>query len=156
MMFYTHILFGALLLLVIENYIHISLLQWAVIPLAAILPDIDTENSFISKRLPLIPLLFSGVKHRTLTHSLVGLAVATWLAFIVGYFIHHIEITFPFFIGYASHILADMLNDAGVAIFYPVKKRYRFLRIRTGSVSEMWFFMSVFGSIITILLSPFF
>ncbi len=155
-MFYTHILFGALLFLVAGNYIHISLFQWAVIPLAAILPDIDTENSFISKRLPLIPLLFSGVKHRTLTHSLVGLAVATWLALGVGYFTQHIEITLPFFIGYASHIFADMLTDAGVALLYPEKKRYRLLRIRTGSVSEMWFFFSVLGGIVTLLLSPYF
>lgn len=48
--------------------------------------------------------------------------------------------------GYISHILADILNPAGVPLLWPIKKRFRVPLIRTGSFAEKMLFavMTIF------------
>lgn len=101
------------------------------------LADIDKPGSVVAKLFfPLSKLLrLLRVQHRTLTHSLLFLAliaVAT-VALPDLYF-------WAFLFAYASHPLIDLFNEQGVALFWPVRKKVRllpkFLAIDTGSRAE--------------------
>ena len=76
------------------------------------------------------------VKHRGLMHTLILPA----FLFAATYFIK--EPTFKILvtgltIGYATHLLADMLTSRGCPIFFPFsKKNIKFMDIKTGSASE--------------------
>jgi len=76
------------------------------------------------------------VKHRGLMHTLI-LPLALFAA---TYFIE--EKTFKILItgltiGYATHILADLLTVRGCPIFFPfTKKNFNFMSIKTGSAGE--------------------
>lgn len=39
-------------------------------------------------------------------------------------------------LGVATHIFLDMLTPSGVALLYPMEKRYRLARFRTGGLME--------------------
>ena len=86
--------------------------------LAALLPDIDEQNSKINKWSGILGRLVIKVfKHRGLLHSLlffgtVSLAMYTWWNQAYG---------LAFFIGYLAHITADGITPMGVPIFYPFK-----------------------------------
>jgi len=87
----------------------------------AMLPDIDTPTSKISHQASAIPSLF--LEHRGITHSLFFAAASTlispWLS-----------------LGILTHIALDILNAAGVRLFWPHKKRISLRRIRTGSLLD--------------------
>jgi len=95
-----------------------------------------------------ILLMMSIVKHRGLTHSFLGFALACiavkWgllglseegVSFAANLFI-------PFFIGYAAHLVADSFTNSGIAPFYLpfvsiTQKHWHFpLHIRTGSFGD--------------------
>ena len=76
------------------------------------------------------------VGHRTLTHSLLGVALFAALVSLVvplssGLFVALVT-------GYASHLFADALNTKGVPLLWPVGWRIRFLAggIRSGGAME--------------------
>ena len=115
----THLSFGIATSLLICGDVVSSI----VLSVGSILPDIDSRNSLLGKTLPFIPKL---IKHRTLTHSLIFLAIC--------YFI-----TFYLFIGCALHIFLDMLTKSGCQLFYPINLDVRlpFAKyIRTGGKFE--------------------
>jgi inner membrane protein len=76
------------------------------------------------------------VKHRGLMHTLI----VPGFMFAATYFIT--EPTFKIFItgltvGYATHLLADLLTSKGCPVFFPFsKKNVRFMDIKTGSAGE--------------------
>ncbi len=87
-------------------------LLWLLTQAAALLPDLDLKLH---------------IKHRTITHSLLALllvSLATWyvdprlLVYVAS--------------GYGSHLVLDFLTVWGIPIFWPVKRRFRLLRISTG------------------------
>lgn len=119
--------------------------------IGALLPDIDIEhssiNSLIKRVLLLIPflvlaaiyfdykitmetaialtatiLIFKFSKHRSVTHSFVGLIIIFYMLY------HFLGITdlkfviYPFMLGGISHIVLDMLTPEGVELFFPVRK----------------------------------
>ena len=57
-------------------------------------------------------------EHRTFTHSIVGLILYTFAAAAI-----HIEIGVAFFLGYASHLLIDLLNKSPIPLLYPIQKK---------------------------------
>lgn len=80
--------------------------------------------------------LVRTVGHRTLTHSLAGLAlflVPIWLLF--GEFP---DLFLALAAGYASHLLADAMNTPGVPLLWPLEWRFRLLPggIRSGGLAE--------------------
>ena len=86
--------------------------------LGGLLPDIDHPQSFLGRKLPLLPdLLYSFVGHRTLTHSffftfiigLIGLLINPW-------------VSLGLVLGILSHIALDMLSPYGVSFLYPFHK----------------------------------
>ena len=64
--------------------------------------------------------LGSKTPHRSFTHSILGLIIYT--AILSHTFKDNIVI--PYFISHLSHILLDLLNMKGVALFYPFKCRF--------------------------------
>jgi inner membrane protein len=80
--------------------------------------------------------LFRTVGHRTLTHSLLGVAlfvalVSSVAALSPGLFAALVA-------GYVSHLVADALNTKGVPLLWPVGWRLRLLPegVRSGGVAE--------------------
>lgn len=118
---------------------------------ASLLPDIDKPESTIGKRVPILPSLINKVfGHRMITHSLMIIAV---IAALFTYFKPDIATLYPFImygflIGYFSHILLDMFTVSGVPLFYPSKKRFRIMKIRTGKGGEKIFRYVLIGLMI--------
>lgn len=108
--------------------------------LAGTLADVDKPGSTMAKVLfPLSALLHVlKIKHRTLTHSLLFMALLAMICLPLPplYF-------WVFILSYASHPLIDLLNDRGVQLFWPITLRIRLLpkwiAIDTGSASETVF-----------------
>jgi inner membrane protein len=77
---------------------------------------------------------FLGVsifRHRTFSHSLLGLVMMTGFAHEVNP-----DLTAAVFLGYLSHLLADSLTIQGIPWLWPYPRRYRMARIQTGSLSD--------------------
>ena len=120
----THIIFAILFVKLMELALSSNLLvdyfSWFILTVYAILPDFDS---------------FLGIKHRTWTHSLVGLVV-TVIPLLLSY-----ELFLIAFLSYFSHLFADMLTVSGVPLLYPMKTKFYLLppqfRIRTNSTQEL-------------------
>ncbi len=80
---------------------------------AALLPDLDIKLPFI--------------KHRGVTHSLFALGLVSLGARYVS------PLVLPYVaLGYGSHLLLDLLTVWGIPVLWPVKRRFRVLKISTG------------------------
>jgi inner membrane protein len=132
---------------------------------AAWLPDVDNPRSTLGNGLsrqesPALntltrPLswalrttsfaLARTVGHRTLTHSLLGVALFTLLARLLlgGY----PNLSLALVAGYASHVFADALNTRGVLLLWPVGRPFRLLPggIRSGGAVEFAVALGVFA-----------
>jgi inner membrane protein len=123
----THITFTELLylLLLTTTGVPLNAANALVIAAASALPDIDTGASAIGKLFPFISLrLERRFGHRTLTHSIVGVA-AFGLLLALFYFALapccslNPDLGICLLVGYASHPLLDTVNVNGVKLFYP-------------------------------------
>jgi inner membrane protein len=132
---------------------------------AAWLPDVDNPRSTLGNGLSRLknptlnmitrPLswalrvtsftLVRTVGHRTLTHSLLGVALfalPVWL--LLGRFPN---LSLALVAGYASHVLADALNTRGVPLLWPMGRPFRLLPggIRSGGAVEVAVAVAVLG-----------
>lgn len=120
--------------------------------LGGLLPDIDHKNSTITKSNPVAGFFIRlFLTHRGFTHSLLSLAIIsafTWIgARVIGSGYGYWVVS-GFSIGYASHILLDSLNPKGVPLFYPLKKKFSFGKIKTGGrVENLVFIGLVLGTV---------
>jgi inner membrane protein len=123
---------------------------------AAWLPDVDNPRSTLGNGLSRMkdptlnvitrPLswalktasftLVRTVGHRTLTHSLLGVAIFTLLAWFVLGALPNLFLAL--IAGYASHVVADALNTRGVPLLWPMGTPIRLLPggIRSGGAVE--------------------
>ena len=85
----------------------------------------DVSQTFTPSQLagPLALLglcLFASTQpHRGIMHSIPMMLLATLLARFINE-----AFTIPFLIGYASHLLLDLLNHKGEQLLWPMRKRY--------------------------------
>jgi len=104
----------------------------AIVAFGSLLPDIDAPTSSIGR--PFFPIsswLNRTIGHRTVTHSLVSLAVlgllivgSGWcLAYFWAFDRRLIRLGWLLVLGFASHILVDTLNKTGVELFWPSRLR---------------------------------
>ncbi|WP_027339109.1 metal-dependent hydrolase [Halonatronum saccharophilum] len=124
--------------------------------IGALMPDIDHASSKAGRALWFIskPLKIFGVKHRGITHSILGLVLFFFLTgeMVKAGWINEL-IWYGLVIGYLSHLIADMLNVHGIPLFYPNNKRFKFnTNITTGSWGEHLLFLLTF-TIITLFIS---
>jgi len=108
--------------------------------LAAMLPDIDSPESFLGSRIPLAPsVIRMTMGHRGPLHSLA--ASATVYALVRWFFSGTFSNWLPglhlwVFCGYTSHLILDMLNPAGVPMQWPVPGRLALPLFHTGGILE--------------------
>lgn len=124
--------------------------------IAAWLPDVDNPRSRLGNGLsrrknPILntisrPLswalratsfvLFRTVGHRTLTHSLLG--VALFVVLVSPAATLSADLFVALVAGYVSHLVADALNTSGVPLLWPARWRMRLLPggVRSGGTAE--------------------
>ncbi|QQE79665.1 metal-dependent hydrolase [Alicyclobacillus sp. SO9] len=128
--FKTHEMVGALSMEMVLVETHAGLHWWTPVlvvaaGLAAPVPDIDQPESWIAHKIPLGQVVGRFVRHRTVTHSLLFLALL-WVVLLrvvqiplpLGLSWH--SVAWALWIGYASHPLADLLNPQGVQLLWPL------------------------------------
>lgn len=145
MLWRTHLLAGMAFGLYIAGQhttIRNATIAAGIAGVAALLPDLDDQNSKVGR---IVPIISWGIKktvgHRGPLHSLPGvgvvsallcLAFKTWASYIIPNYILHLII-----IGYVSHLVMDSFNPQGVPWLWPVtKKHFSIPVIRTGSKLE--------------------
>jgi Predicted membrane-bound metal-dependent hydrolases len=120
----------------------------------ALSPDIDIHTSKLGSSVkPLSALINALFGHRTICHSpIVWLIVSGSLySLYPAAFIYILA----FIAGVLSHLFLDMLNKAGIPIFWPLKKRFRLAGIKTGSFLESCIFYLLCGLIVFSVAKPF-
>ena len=134
MLLRTHLVFSALLYLLLFNFISEKLIFLLFLVIGTAIVDIDTKKSKLGKKWFFRPLqLF--VKHRRIFHSLF---LCFGLSFIVYYFNHSAGL--GIFTGYFSHLFLDCFTKQGVKLFSPLSDfRIRFLLKTGGLIEEILF-----------------
>lgn len=74
-----------------------------------------------------------GIKHRTLTHSLLMAAISTSVIFFVNN-----DISVVWCINYLLHLLLDSITVTGVPLLYPNKKIYGLRKIKTRGAEDYY------------------
>ncbi len=185
----SHLLVGLAAGIVLDSFVHLTgdpLTAAKAVPLVLIvkkavyyfsvgfgslLPDIDNARSTLGHRLGWVSKEIQHLAgHRTLFHSLLGLALGSLLALgleqVVFFLLSQRGLALPaqfvrgshlvFFgvlFGCIMHIAADALTLGGVPLFWPNRKRFGFppnpnFRFRTGTWPEfviVWSFMLLVG-----------
>lgn len=111
--------------------------------LGELAPDIDTVNSTISLRIPIIPKIINRkFGHRGLLHSPLFL-VLSWL--VIG---RQNLIGNVFCIGYLGHLVQDLFTCAGLPLLFPFdKKKISLFPYHSGGIMDY-----VMTSVLIILL----
>lgn len=102
----------------------------------SLLPDIDYPHTTLGHKLgPISVLINKCCGHRGFFHSLLFLALV-YLPF--HFFLPTYSwIGLGILLGGISHILLDMLNHTGVALFWPYKKKFSVASIELNSMEEI-------------------
>jgi len=99
----------------------------------ALVPDIDSADSTLGKMIkPISFLIEKTVGHRTFFHS-IGAAA---LAYVLGVNLFQPDCVLAFALGYASHIILDIFNPAGVELFWPFPCKIALPLVETGSLLD--------------------
>lgn len=105
--------------------------------ITALVPDIDHRHSTISHKVGILRWVVFWLPHRGFTHSLLAVALVgagAWALVGAGV---PVVVGISLVVGYASHIVADMLTVRGVMLLYPKNIFVGFpIRIRTGGIIE--------------------
>lgn len=111
--------------------------------IGAILPDVDTRTSTISKKHKVGSFFIRlFLTHRGFTHSLLAYSLLSVILFTLSLILPiplgmDNAMIVGIMVGYGSHILLDALNPKGVPLFYPYKKMYSVGNIDTGGLTEL-------------------
>lgn len=118
-------------------------------------PDIDQPTAALWRRIragsiigKIIQPLFGG--HRFISHSLIGVwlfgvVLKVFLSAISGILIVDMDIVWwAFMIGFASHLVMDLLTRDGIPVLFPIPIRFgipplSFFRMKTGGIVEKSF-----------------
>ena len=127
----------------------------------ALIPDMDQASNRLWDLLPMgdhLAKVFRRVfyKHRTLSHSLVGMYIIyNVLEWVLPKLLNptHVDSQIVFvsmMIGYGSHLLADSLTKDGLPLFFPLPFEIgippiRYFRIRTGKFIENFVVLPAVG-----------
>lgn len=139
MTYKTHIAGGVLLTLSLSSFLQpsslseVSLLYGCTV-IGSLLPDIDHPNSKINKYNPLSSLISKFIRHRTLTHSLLWMVIVSLAGVILKF---NTQAILGLNIGMLSHLILDMMAVSGVPLFYPYKKNFRIMRLKTNTEHEI-------------------
>jgi inner membrane protein len=120
----------------------------------ALLPDLDSRQSYIGRVLPFLSApIEHWVGHRTLSHSLLAqlaLGALAWWTLPFGYFLALLA-------GWLSHSWIDMLNPSGVAWFWPSRARCVLpgnVRYRFATLTRAELTLLILMGLVGVLLMP--
>jgi len=78
--------------------------------------------------------IYLGIKHRTLTHSLLALGISSYFLYTFNE-----QLGILWGINYFTHLFLDSLTKAGVPFLYPLKKKhYGFKLFKTGGAEDFF------------------
>ncbi len=127
--------------------------------LGSLLPDVDTPNSRIGwVAWPLAHWIERRFGHRTVTHSLVGVAICALIFAPALFFPLWRPLFSALLVGYAMHLVGDGATKSGVPLAWPRREKFVFpgnreFRLRTGSGAE-WVVLGVLLLIGVIVVLP--
>jgi len=137
MMAPSHVAVGLATWVVAAPVLSLPMLQplsLGLVVAGSLLPDIDHPASWVGRRTrPLSSCIAAILGHRGITHSLVAVAVLVVSLLESDY--HQAQI-WPLAIGYASHLMADMLTPRGLRLAWPMRRNWSIPLCRTGSPTE--------------------
>ena len=132
--------------------------------IGSLIPDMDQASNRLWDLLPAgdhLSRVFRRIfiKHRTITHSLLGLyliyKVLEWLLprVLNPEYVDANIILVSMMVGYVSHLIADSFTKDGLPLFFPIQWSIGFpplraLRITTGTWVESWIVLPVVGAYI--------
>jgi membrane-bound metal-dependent hydrolase YbcI (DUF457 family) len=129
----THLVIGLALGLYFLPLITHKVLFIPIVLLASVLPDVDSINSNIGRRMIFRPIQYFFA-HRGPLHSYtIAIIFSILLAFFLPIF------AFPFFLGYSVHIFADSFTVRGIRPFWPLKFHTSGV-VKTGRVIDKMLF----------------
>jgi len=146
----THLAFGFLTAMIAKNMIPVGnvYIFFGLVLFGALLPDIDSPNSIIAKKLFLLKPFTIFTKHRGILHSLIGTLALSGIVF----FLISKTYGFALFLGYFSHLLIDGLTLEGINFLHPVSKLHLSGFVETGKWLEH---VILIGLVLIILLKLF-
>ena len=119
MMGRTHMAIGIAVALPVIKYLDLPYVYMTGSIIGSVAPDWD---------------LYLGIKHRTITHSLLFLLISSVL---VGVF--NIDMAILWFIAYALHLIADSFTKMGVPFLFPfIKKKYGLKLIYASGAEDLF------------------
>ena len=134
MLWKTHLSISLAVALIVFPSITHKILFIPIVLLANFIPDIDSKESIFGKRIYFRPLqwIFS---HRGIIHSYT---FCTLISLVLA--LAYPPVALPFFLGYASHLIADSFTLDGIQPFWPIKSKVQGV-VRTGSILEKQIFV---------------
>lgn len=125
------------------------------ITLGSLTPDLDSQENKLYTLVPFAQRLFAEVgerafgKHRSISHSLIGVAigwfVSKWLIFMIpvenGFNLQALWIAYM--LSLISHLVADSVTKDGIPLLWPINFRFgfppfKFMRMKTGGWIEIF------------------
>ena len=151
MIWITHVVFGLVLGVFFKSYTAMdNLAYFTMIVLFSLLPDIDTHESKVGRRTPIVSHIIEKIfGHRGLFHSPIALFVFTWF---VHVFLSR-EVAYVFLIGYGSHLLIDSLTKSGINLLYPFTTLKLKGFVQTSSALE-YFILFLLIAVLGLLATP--
>ena len=174
----SHVVFGLAGAVVVDSALHLSgpailgaptpptadqvalkVIFYVVAAVGALVPDIDNARSTLGKRLGVVSReIQKHAGHRTIFHSLVGLAIAGAVVFAAEWGVAYLFLSMGWphtaealvaqvglvalLVGYGLHLVADSLTVGGVPWLWPLHQRFGFppkrsWRFHSGSRVEL-------------------
>ena len=140
MTYTTHALSGVVLALSYAEFSGVTMdpLALGITILASSLPDIDEPHSKAGKKVSGFSKVIKSIfGHRSITHSLLGLVIFSYIYIRTANFLNITGFYLNFFIiGYAGHLLGDLFTNSGIPLLYPISQKFKFPLFKTGSIME--------------------
>lgn len=150
----THALGGAVVGTAIGTAFGSPLAGLAAGMFGGLLPDIDTPESLLGRKIPVISTLIAELcDHRSVTHTLYFVVAAGLLVALAGHLLHLSGALLGLAAGAGalSHLVLDSLTRSGVAPLPPLPKRFAGPLV-TGDVTSESFTSLVFLVLLFLLL----
>lgn len=145
MMFKTHAVLGAMGILFFLPYINYKFTFCIFAFVATLLPDLDSMSSYVGNRWYLRPFQWA-TKHRGVLHSFTFcLLVSIVFAFIIP------VLSFPFFLGYSIHLIADMVTSEGIRPFWPFKDEVEGKILTGGNIEKGIFYGVILADVLLLV-----
>ena len=157
----THLLFGLILGVFLMHLFSLSSLFVFFVLLGSVFPDLDHPRSLISGFNFVFrnasKIIRKVIGHRTYLHTIeAGFLFSLLFAPLAAYFNFDVVLSVSgFFVGFAGHLFLDSFTKSGVPLTFSgvnKHKKYGLRIIRTGSVSESWFFIVLFFVLVGLFL----